>query len=567
MYNKAKNYIKNCSISNKIKISFCTINLLTLILMVAVVGTLFLLSSKTNLLYNGPYKLLSDIGSMEASLEKLDKNMYKAVYSEDVKETEQYLNEAGKNVDAFNNKFEDFKGAFSGNDILISQLSKNFGELTGSRKEICNLISLGNKKAAIDLLEVTYKIEMKKSYKDIQEVNDYLKINAENFVSYCDITKFVTTGIIIIMMVIIIIVCILIGRILKSTWIGGIDNIKSIAQKLLQGELVVNNKYESKDEMGEMAVYLIEAIGLISSYVKNINETLSQLSTSNLNIQLDSSIDYRGEFLSIKHSLENIINHLNHTLFNISESVDSVAGSSQQISATTELLSQGAMEQAQAIEALLASFNQILAQVKINTEDVYKADVFSKDTQNVVFDGNEKMRNLTYAMEDVNESAKSILEIIGTIEEISAQTNLLALNAAIEAARAGDAGKGFSVVAEEVRLLANESSNAVSKITDIIQGAVNASRTGSELAKKTEEALNTIANKVNGTTQILKEISTASKEQEEAINSMTFEVDKISEVVQTNSATAQQTSASTQELALQSQLINDKLSVFKLKYA
>lgn len=567
MYNKAKNYIKNCPISNKIKISFCTINLLTLILMVAVVGTLFLLSSKTNLLYNGPYKLLSDIGSMEASLEKLDKNMYKAVYSEDVKETEQYLNEASKNVDAFNNKFEDFKGAFSGNDILISQLSKNFGELTGSRKEICNLISLGNKKAAIDLLEVTYKNEMKKSYKDIQEVNDYLKINAENFVSYCDITKFVATGIIIIMMVIIIVVCILIGRILKSTWIEGIDNIKSIAQKLLQGKLEVDNKYESKDEMGEMAVYLIEAIGLISSYVKNINETLSQLSTSNLNIQLDSSIDYRGEFLSIKHSLENIINHLNNTLFNIAESVDSVAGSSQQISATTELLSQGATEQAQAIEALLASFNQILAQVKINTEDVYKADVFSKDTQDVVFDGNEKMRNLIYAMKDVNESANSILEIIGTIEEISAQTNLLALNAAIEAARAGDAGKGFSVVAEEVRLLANESSNAVGKITNIIQGAVNASRTGSELARKTEDALNTIANKVDGTTQILKDISIASKEQEEAINSMTFEVDKISEVVQTNSATAQQTSASTQELAMQSQLINDKLSVFKLKYA
>jgi methyl-accepting chemotaxis protein len=369
------------------------------------------------------------------------------------------------------------------------------------------------------------------------------------------------------MMVIIIIVCISISRLLKSIWLKGINNIRDIAYKLSQGNLVVTNNYESQDEMGEMAIYLVKSIELLSSYVKNINETLRQVSSANLNIQLDSSIDYRGEFLSIKYSLENIINHLNSTFLNIYQSVDFVASSSEEISATTELLSQGSMEQAQAVEELLTNFNEISERVKINTEDVYKADGFSNDTKSVVLDGNEKMKDLIQAMIGVNNSANQIADIITTIEDISAQTNLLALNAAIEAARAGESGKGFAVVAEEVRLLANESSEALSKITKIIKDAVNASNIGTDLAKKTESALNIIVDKVDGTTKLLKEISRASKEQEEAIKQMTFQVDKISEVVQTNSATAEETAASTQELAAQSQVITEKLSVFKLRHA
>lgn len=565
MYQKIRNLIKKSSIDNKIKISFCIIIYSTFILMAVVLGTQFLISSKTTALYNGPYQLLDSMGNMKTSLEKIDKYMWKAVYTEDLKEKNQCLEKAKDEVIIFEDNFVKFKEIYTEDQTTLQELTKKFEDLIASRREICDLIALGDKKTAISILDISYQRDMDTAYKKLQIVDGYFKTNAMEFVKHCTIIKIATTSIIVIMMAIIIVICILISRILKSILLEGINNIKEIASNLLHGNLEVTNNYDSKDEMGEMASYLVQSIKLLSSYIKNINMTLEQLSSSNLNIELDSSIDYRGEFLSIKYSLENIIAHLNETFFDISQSVDFIASSSEEISSTTNILSQGATEQAEAIEKLLLRSNEVLEKIKLNSEDVQCADMFSKDTKDVVSDGSEKMKDLAEAMMGIKSSTNKITEIISTIEEIAAQTNLLALNSAIEASRAGEAGRGFAVVAGEVKVLANESSNALNEISKIVKLAVDASNIGTNLAKKTEDALKSVAYKVEDIAMILEEISSLTQDQERALNSITFEVDKISAVVQTNSSTAEETAAATEELAAQSKLINEKLSKFKLK--
>ena len=293
---------------------------------------------------------------------------------------------------------------------------------------------------------------------------------------------------------------------------------------------------------------------------------LERLSNSDLDINLNNSISYKGDFSPIQESLEKIVLSLNSTFNQVRQSIDLVTSNSEHLAGTTQMLSEGSTAQAGAVEDLLSSFTKVLSQVQKNTENAYEANNFSNKTKDIVTDGSSKMNHLMKSMKEITTSSRQIAEIVNTIEEIASQTNLLALNAAIEAARAGEAGKGFAVVADEVKRLAAQSSEAVKNTTKIIDNSLHAVADGETLAKETADALNIIVKNVDDTANLVKQIAEESKEQANAIEKMTSRVHKISDVVQTNSATAEETAASTQELASQSQLIHDKLSIYNLKH-
>lgn len=136
------------------------------------------------------------------------------------------------------------------------------------------------------------------------------------------------------------------------------------------------------------------------------------------------------------------------------------------------------MNQAAAVEELLATVTDISGQVRENAEYARNAAVDADGVKNNIEYSNQEMKQLVNAMEEINECSNAISAIISNIEEIADQTNLLSLNASIEAARAGEMGKGFSVVANEVGNLSRESVLAVQKSTELIQNSMNAVKRG-----------------------------------------------------------------------------------------
>lgn len=566
MYKRLYGLIKDYPINQKIKKSFLAIIILTMTIMITTVGILYIFSNKTNSLYNKSYKLSDTIANMRIDREKIDKNLYKSIIEDDQEKETEYLKAVDEEVQNFNDNFTILKETFPGDKKLIENLSKTIEISSTSRKEIINLLNKEDKTSAMTIFENTYSAQLENTIDNIINVYEESQRETSNFLHKSNLLNNIIIIFIIIFMIIIIMITSITSKLLTDIFIKGINNIKDISEELLYGNLKVDNNYDSKDEMGEMANNLIKAIEMIDSYVDDITTILEKISTGDLNVKLNEDVEYKCDFLPIQESLEDIISTLNSDFLSIRKSVDLTTNSSEQISLITKELSDGATDQAGIIEELLASFNEILIKVKINSENAKQANKVSENTKDIVINGNSKMEELMDSMMEITQSSEQIAAITRTIENIASQTNLLALNAAIEAARAGEAGKGFAIVANEVKNLAEQCSKAVKNTNVLIENSLFTVKKGEELTKETGEALQNIVINVDNSAKLVSEISIASQEQTEAITQMTFGVNQISEVVQNNSAKAQETASSTEELVIQAQNIVEKMSLYKLKF-
>lgn len=318
-----------------------------------------------------------------------------------------------------------------------------------------------------------------------------------------------------------------------------------------------------KDEIGILADATRELVAKISIIMGDLMRVLHEMSTGNLNVS--SMFPYQADFIPLQTSIEQIIVSLNDALGHISLSADQIAASSDQVSSGAQALAQGTTEQAASVEELVATITEISRQVKDNANHAQNASAQSDRAANEIKEGNQKMRELIAAMGEISGSTQEIGKVIKTIEDIAFQTNILALNAAVEASRAGAAGKGFAVVADEVRNLAGKSAEAAKGTTALIEKVVTSVKKGSVFADEAAKSLFTMVQSATAVSEAIKQISLASASQANAITQVTMSVDQISAVVQTNSATAEEGAAASEELSGQAQIMRDMVERFELK--
>lgn len=272
--------------------------------------------------------------------------------------------------------------------------------------------------------------------------------------------------------------------------------------------------------------------------------------------------DEAGQLLDTLNSMQNELNRVIGASHDVSESV---AAGAEQISLSSTLLSRKTQEQSNNIETTASSTEEISITIKQNAEFAKEAQKVSKEASEEAEHGGVVVHNAVQAMEEINEASRKIASITGVIDEIAFQTNLLALNAAVEAARAGDHGKGFAIVASEVRKLAGRSAEAAKEIKALIEDSVEKVEGGARYVGESGCALNKIVASVKSLNHIMSDISNASQEQALGVDTINESMVHMSTITRDNEHIAKEVTLAGNTIAHEAASLSNSLSFFRLK--
>ncbi len=246
---------------------------------------------------------------------------------------------------------------------------------------------------------------------------------------------------------------------------------------------------------------------------------------------------------------------VNAIIAGLREGAEQVNEAAGQVATASQDLAEGASEQASSLEETSSALEEMAAMTRTNAANAKKANELSEQAKDAAQTGDQTMDKLNAAMVAINASSGEISKIIKVIEEIAFQTNLLALNAAVEAARAGEHGKGFAVVADEVRNLAQRAAQAAKETTSLIGDSVAKAKEGADVAGGVAEALGAIVKDVNEVSDLISGISQASSEQAQGVEQVNMAVSQMDKVTQTSASGAEESASAAEELSAQAQTV------------
>lgn len=554
---------KNLKVRSKLLVSFGIVIIFYIIAIIASSIGLGSVFGGLEDFYNIPFPMVKSALEAQSITREIQLDVYRAVSISSGSERQSVLSEIDEASARRNTVMEELKTNFSGDAALLNTVEAANDATSAAREKTVEYIRAGNSQAAIESINGEY-LEAANHFEDtLDQVITQAEENAANYYKDGTTTKQICTIILYGLALVSIIFTIFLVLSIVKGLTRPILEIENAIKAMAKGDMSTKVTYTSRDELGDLAENLRFVLTTLSSYIGHICERMDSLATGDLTVEMD--MDYLGEFESIKQSGNKIINSLNDTLGQLHQASEQVANGSEQVSSGAQALSQGATEQASSVEELAATLGDLSNQVNDTASNSRDVNQLISDTAKEINNSKQKMESMVNAMTNINECSSEIEKIIKTIEDIAFQTNILALNAAVEAARAGEAGKGFAVVADEVRSLASKSQEAAKNTTVLINNSLNAVSEGSQIATDTQSSLLKVVESADKIAVNMAKITESADLQAEGISQVTQGIDQISSVIQTNSATAEESAAASEELFSQSSLLKSLVGRFRLK--
>lgn len=321
---------------------------------------------------------------------------------------------------------------------------------------------------------------------------------------------------------------------------------------------------DTKDEVADMIGSANEMATSLSFIISDMENILGKMASSDYTVMSQDNSRYIGDLRQLFESSKQLKDCMVETMHFIEESSQQVTAGSTNLAETSQSLAEGATEQASVVEELQATITTIADAAEKAAESAEEAYHQSQEYADMADNSSADIREMVEAMARINEASEKIGNIISEIENIAAQTNLLSLNASIEAARAGDAGRGFSVVADQIRQLAEQSSQSAVDTRTLIEGAMQEIENGNKVAERAVASIEVVVDGIRKVASSSKEMSVTSSSQAATMKQAEEGINQISDVIQTNAAVAEESSATSQQLSAQAVMLDELIAKFSL---
>ncbi|MDE6976794.1 MAG: HAMP domain-containing protein [Lachnospiraceae bacterium] len=556
--------MKNLKIRTKLLVTFMLIILLFIGTVAVATTGLKQNAAKYSQFYNVGYQITNKVMNMRRGLQIIVKDLTFITIEDDASKIEVYMADMQKELDGLQENGNWLFDNFTGDTELLNSFATYITEAVEMQDTVIKTAQTDNEKAQ-DMLLDEYQPLVEEAVNTLIQISAVAEQNAEtdylNTVSMQDMLEALLLG----MAGGALVITLVLSTYLTSAITRPLRELEKSAEKIVGGNFDFSITYQSRDELGKLADAFRNMTVILESVISDASRLLSEMADGNFDVRTNAEDNYVGSFQSLLSSIRKLNRGLSSTLGQINASADQVAAGAGQVSDGAQALSQGATEQASAVEELASTIAGISSQVKDTAENAAVARKQSNTAEDEVETCNKQMQEMMNAMEEITRTSNQIGNIIKTIESIAFQTNILALNASVEASRAGTAGKGFAVVADEVRSLAGKSSAASKNTAELIESSIEAVARGTKIANSTAGSLTKVVDQVRSASGKVDAIANAAEEQSGAIEQVTLGVDQISSVVQTNSATAEESAAASQELSEQASMLKSLVAKFSLR--
>ena len=343
-----------------------------------------------------------------------------------------------------------------------------------------------------------------------------------------------------------------------------IVTLNEIAQKLADGDLDVDIAISADNEIGELSDSIGKTVSRLKEYIvyiEEISDVLKEMANGKLKIELKR--EYRGEFTILKEAMVNISKSMTSVIMKIHEGANHVSIGSDELANVSQALADGANTQSLSVQNLSDIASKIVESVEDNRVNAASAATEMTQVTSMMKDNYSLMDQMMEAMNKIQDTSREVVSIIQTIEQIADQTNLLALNASIEAARAGESGRGFAVVAGEIGKLADDSSTAANTTKQLIEVSMEQIEKGTELANNVLDSLKNAVNAFGQVNGMIEEVSQQAVTQATDMQQIRQGVEELAKGVIDNSAIAEESSATSEELAAQATNLKEMIDKFE----
>ncbi len=340
------------------------------------------------------------------------------------------------------------------------------------------------------------------------------------------------------------------------------DRFGTFAEGDIKSEFPTSN---AQDEIAGLMNSSHDMAERLKMIILDIERMCAEMSSGNFNVESSCADAYVGDLTELYVSIKNMNINVSNALSEVEEVSNQVNGGASNLAEAASSLAEGATDQAASVEEMLATMNTVSDGLKYTAQSVDEAYVQALACANDAQNSHKEMSNMVETMNRITETSKKIENIIAEIENIASQTNLLSLNASIEAARAGDAGRGFAVVADEIRDLADQSAKSAVDTRELVNNTLREIEEGHKVANRTADVLFGVVDSIQKIAESAKTLSENTQVQAEAVEQADQGIARISEVVQSNSAAAEESYATSEELSAQAATMHNLVAQFQLK--